>query len=64
VGVVALNGLSARESAIQTVDGVREQVDPYVTVRRFYVRGRAAAIRNNQPLPNDIQKVPDSELDF
>lgn len=64
VGVVVLNGLSAREGAIETVDNVREQVDPYVTVRRFYVRGRAAAIRNNAPMPNDIEKVPDSELDF
>ncbi|HVY87458.1 MAG TPA: VacJ family lipoprotein [Hyphomonadaceae bacterium] len=64
VGVVVLNGLSAREDALETVEDVRTQVDPYVTVRRFYVRGRAAAIRNNAPMPNDIEKVPDSELDF
>jgi len=64
VGLAALGGLAAREDAIETIDDVRTQVDPYTTVRRFYVRSRAAAIGNYDPLPKDIEKVPDYELDF
>jgi phospholipid-binding lipoprotein MlaA len=63
-GILVGKGVSGREEAIETIDEVRTQVDPYTTVRRFYVRSRAAAIGNSDPLPKDIEKVPDYELDF
>jgi phospholipid-binding lipoprotein MlaA len=60
-----LGGLSARESAIETIDDVRQtQLDPYTTLRRFYVRSRAAAIRNSEPATNPVEEVPDYELNF
>jgi phospholipid-binding lipoprotein MlaA len=65
IGVAALGGLSARESAIETVDNVRStQIDPYTTLRRFYVRNRAAEIGNQPPVSIETEKVPDYELDF
>ena len=63
-GRSAANGLVAREEAIETFDTVRQQVDPYTTVRRFYVRSRAAAIGSSEPEPRTIEDVPDFELDF
>jgi phospholipid-binding lipoprotein MlaA len=63
-GVAIANGLILREEAIELFDNVRVQVDPYTTVRRFYVRSRAAAIGNSAPQPNSIEEVPDFELDF
>lgn len=63
-GILVGNGLSAREDAIETFDTVRQQVDPYTTVRRFYVRSRAAAIGSSEPEPRTIEDVPDFELDF
>ncbi len=64
IGFAALGGLSGREGAIEAIDGVRDQIDPYTTARRFYVRNRAALVGNSQPMPEDIEKVPDYELDF
>lgn len=64
IGVAILGGLSAREDAIEAVDGIRDQVDPYTTVRRFYVRNRAALIGNSAPASNETEKVPEYELDF
>jgi phospholipid-binding lipoprotein MlaA len=64
LGFVIANGLTAREEAIETFDTVRTQVDPYTTVRRFYVRSRAAAIGSSDPEPRTIEEVPDFELDF
>jgi phospholipid-binding lipoprotein MlaA len=63
-GVAIANGLVLREDAIELFDNVRVQVDPYTTVRRFYVRSRAAAIGSSAPQPNTIEEVPDFELDF
>jgi phospholipid-binding lipoprotein MlaA len=63
-GFAIANGLVAREEAIETFDTVREQVDPYTTVRRFYVRSRAAAIGSSEPELRTIEDVPDFELDF
>lgn len=63
-GLAIGKGISARESAIETVDGVRSQVDPYTTVRRFTIRNRAREIGTTEPAPNDLDKVPDYELDF
>lgn len=57
-------GLSGREAAIETVDSVRTQVDPYTAVRRFYVRNRAAAAGNPLPPQEGAEEVPESELDF
>jgi phospholipid-binding lipoprotein MlaA len=60
-----LGGLSARESAIETIDDVREtQLDPYTTLRRFYVRNRAAAVRNAATVTNPVEDVPDYEMNF
>ncbi|MEZ5939280.1 MAG: VacJ family lipoprotein, partial [Hyphomonadaceae bacterium] len=43
MGLAALGGISARERAIEVVDDLRTtQFDPYATVRRFYIRDRAA----------------------
>ena len=64
IGLAATGGISAREGAIETVDSVRDQIDPYTTVRRFYVRSRAAAIGNSDPVPNNTEQLPDYELDF
>lgn len=64
IGLAVAGAVTARESAIETVDGVRNQVDPYTTLRRYYVRNRAAAIGNQQISPNDIEKVPDYEMNF
>lgn len=64
LGLGALGGLAAREDAIETIDGIRSQVDPYTTVRRFYDRNRAALVGNSAPASNEIEKVPDYELDF
>jgi phospholipid-binding lipoprotein MlaA len=63
-GLALGNGLVAREDAIETFDTVRTQIDPYTTVRRFYVRSRAAAIGTSQPEQRTIEDVPDFELDF
>ena len=60
-----LGGLSARESAIETIDSVRQtQLDPYITLRRFYVRNRAAAVRNAATVTNPVEDVPDYEMNF
>ena len=64
IGIAILGGLSGREDAIEAVDGIRDQVDPYTTVRRFYVRNRAALIGNSEPASNETEKVPEYELDF
>ena len=64
IGLSVVGGISAREGAIETVDSVRDQIDPYTTVRRFYVRSRAAAIGNSEPVPNNTEELPDYELDF
>jgi len=65
VGTSVLGGLSAREGALETVEDVRDtRLDPYTTLRRFHVRNRAAQIGNREFAPNEIQEVPDYELDF
>lgn len=63
--VGALGGLSGREQAIETIDNVRStQLDPYTTLRRYYVRNRAAVVGNSDPIPTNPEKLPDYELDF
>jgi phospholipid-binding lipoprotein MlaA len=64
VGVLLLKGLSGREEAIEAIDGVRQQIDPYTTARRFYVRNRAALVGNSAPASQENEKLPDYELDF
>lgn len=65
IGTAIAGGLSGREGAIETIDDVRAtQVDPYTTLRRFYVRNRAALVGNSAAPPNETEKVPDYELDF
>lgn len=65
IGRSILGGLSGREGALETVENVRStQLDPYTTLRRFYVRNRAAQIGNQPPVSIETEKVPDYELDF
>jgi ABC-type transporter lipoprotein component MlaA len=59
-----LGGINAREGAIESVDELRNQIDPYTTVRRLYDRTRAQDIANAPVEPNENEKVPESELDF
>lgn len=64
VGIAALGGINAREGAIEAVDELRNQIDPYTTLRRLYGRTRAADIGIPYIEPNDAQEVPEDELDF
>lgn len=64
LGVMALGGINAREGAIEAVNELRNQIDPYTTLRRLYGRTRAADIGIPYNEPNDAQEVPDDELDF
>jgi phospholipid-binding lipoprotein MlaA len=64
LGVAALGGINAREGAIETIDELCNQIDPYTTVRRLYDRTRAQDIANAPVQPNKNEKVPESELDF
>jgi ABC-type transporter lipoprotein component MlaA len=63
-GIAALGGINAREGAIEAIDEVRNQIDPYTTVRRLYDRTRAQDIANAPIQPNQTEKLPESELDF
>lgn len=64
LGIAAIGGINAREGAIETVDELRNQIDPYTTVRRLYGRTRAADIGIPVNEPTKAQDVPDDELDF
>ena len=64
LGIAVLGGINAREGAIEAIDEVRNQIDPYTTVRRLYDRTRAQDIANSPIQPNDNEIVPESELDF
>jgi len=64
LGIAVLGGINAREGAIETIQELRNQVDPYTTVRRLYGRTRAQDVGNAADQPNEIEKLPESELDF
>ncbi len=65
VARITMGAISGREGALEIVDDIRAtQVDPYTTARRFYVRNRAARVGNDAAQPDEIEKVPDYELDF
>jgi phospholipid-binding lipoprotein MlaA len=64
LGIVGLGGINAREGAIETIDELRQQVDPYTTLRRLYGRTRAADIGIPDSEPNDASELSDDELDF
>ena len=64
IGIGVAGAISGREAAIETVEGVRDQVDPYTTVRRFSVRNRALAVGNMELAPVELDKVSDDELNF
>ena len=64
LGVMALGGINAREGAIETIDELNNQVDPYTTVRRLYGRTRAADIGIPYSEPNNAEEVPEDELDL
>jgi phospholipid-binding lipoprotein MlaA len=64
LGIVALGGLNAREGAIEAFDELRQQIDPYTTLRRLYGRTRAADIGIPYDEPNDAPELTDEELDF
>lgn len=63
-GTFALWGVDAREDSIEAVDELRNQIDPYTTVRRLYDRTRAADIGIPYVDPNKVEEVPEDELDF
>jgi len=68
VGTRVLGVLSAREQAIETIKDVRDtQLDPYTTLRRFYIQNRDQQIGRQWPpqeLQNEIEEVPEYELEF
>jgi len=64
LGIVGLGGINAREGAIETFDELRQQIDPYTTLRRLYGRTRAADIGIADSEQNDASELSDDELDF
>jgi len=64
LGIMALGGVNARESVIETIDELRSQVDPYTTLRRLYGRTRAADMGIPYDEPNEAPELTDDELDF
>jgi phospholipid-binding lipoprotein MlaA len=64
LSILALGGINAREGAIETIDELRAQVDPYTTLRRLYGRTRAADIGIPYDEPNDAPELTEDELDF
>ncbi len=65
LGLGVLGGISARERNLDLVDDARDtQLDPYTTLRRFHVRNRAAEVGNITTDPEEVEEVPDYELDF
>jgi phospholipid-binding lipoprotein MlaA len=64
MGIGVLGGLNGRAGAIEAIDELRNQIDPYTTVRRLYGRTRAQDIANAPIQPEETEKVPESELDF
>lgn len=62
VASAALSGISARESVLDTVDGIRsDSLDPYVTIRTSYLLLRRSAIQNGRM---DVQDLPDFNDSF
>jgi phospholipid-binding lipoprotein MlaA len=64
LGLAVLGGINARAGAIEAVEELRQQVDPYTTVRRLYGRTRAADIGIPYDEPNDAPELSEDELDF
>ena len=64
LGIAAVGGINARAGAIEAIDELRNQVDPYTTVRRLYGRTRAEDIGIPYTDPNNAEEVPEDELDF
>lgn len=60
----ALWGIDAREDSIEAFDELRNQVDPYTTLRRLYGRTRAGDIGIPSQEPNAAPELSDDELDF
>lgn len=63
-GTFALWGIDAREGSIEAIDELRNQVDPYTTLRRLYGRTRAADIGIPYEEPNGASDLTEDELDF
>ena len=64
MGIAVLGGVNARAGAIEAIEEVRNQIDPYTTLRRLYGRTREQDIANAPVQPKETEKVPESELDF
>ena len=64
LGITVLGGINTREGAIERIDELRQQIDPYTTLRRLYGRTRAADIGIPYDEPNDAPELTDDELDF
>lgn len=55
----AVGAVSARESVLDTIDGIRrDSMDPYASIRTSYVLLRQSAIQNGR---TDVQDLPDFE---
>lgn len=64
LGIVVLGGINAREGAIEVFDELRQQIDPYTTLRRLYGRTRADDIGIPHDELIDAPELTDDELDF
>ena len=51
--------VSGRESAIEAVEDLRGQIDPYTAMRQFYVKGREGAVRNGELKEDLFEDLPD-----
>lgn len=51
--------VSGREGAIEAVEELRNQIDPYTALRQFYVKSREGAIRNGQLQEDLFEDLPE-----
>lgn len=55
----AVGGVAARESVLDTIDGIRrDSMDPYATIRTSYILLRQSAVQNGR---QNVQDLPDFE---
>ncbi len=67
IGSRILGVASSRERNLELIADVRKtQLDPYTTLRRFHIQNRERQIGGEAPqeLQNQIEEVPDYELEF
>lgn len=64
IGIAGLGAISSRAAALEAIEEIRGQIDPYTTVRRLFDRTREQAVRNSAVEDARTKDVPESELDF